>query len=464
MTSQVLTASAQSSHSLQSVEAYIERLFQEIKDLQKQLQEVKKVSKYTSEIKQEIGKIEAEIEHKNRTILCCQKMLNFPPGSSVRNGTTTPGRVINLVIAGQIPEVHVQWHGTSFSVPESPAKLTLVDPESLRYIWNGDRYPKLIRRLDGFECDEIAILEQQLSECVADQDDPDRRLKITYLKKRIALIDKFDLDNLERAVRQGLEVFYRVGEALAEIRDRKLYKQHGFTDFRDYLREYWNMGKSKAYRLIDSAEVMTNLKSVPNCGQNLVESKSVPNWGQNYTDISRGRGDLAPRVLPKSESITRELAKLPPEQQAEAWQKAVESAPDHNPTAAHTKAVVAEIVDTGAAAFGCESSYPKRAASLDKILINDFAVGQLVQIKSDRTDKRLVGYNLSVGMVTFVNPATVNLKILGHEFNNVSPSDLLILDENKLPVICLTPSAEQYRILLARFECKEEILKAAIKQ
>jgi hypothetical protein len=447
MVAQILTASAQSSHTLQSVEAHIERLSQEIKVLQKQLEEVKKVPKYTSEIKRKIGKIEAEIEQKDRTIFQCQKMLNFPPGSSVRNGTTTPGKVINLVIAGQIPEVHVQWYGTTFSVPESPARLTLIEPELLNYIWNGDRYPKLIRRIDGVECNEIAILSQELSQCVADKDDPSRKLKITYIKKRIILIDKLDLDNLERAVRQGLEVFYRVGGALAEIRDRKLYKQHGYTDFRDYLREYWNMGKSKAYRLIDAAEVMKNItqeKSVPNWGQN-DPVNNVPNGGQKL--IHSESVPHGGHFLPNSERITRELASLPPEQQAQAWKKAVETAPDHNPTAAHTKAVVAEIIN-------CP----------DKILINDFAVGQLVQIKSDRTDKRLVGYNLSVGMVTFVNPATVNLKILGHEFNNVSPSDLVILDENKLPVICLAPNAEQYRILLARFECKEEILEAAIKQ
>jgi hypothetical protein len=91
-------------------------------------------------------------------------------------------------------------------------------------------------------------------------------------------------------------------------------------------------------------------------------------------------------------------------------------------------------------------------------------VGQLVKIQSDRTDKRLVGYNLSVGMVTEVNPTTVNIKIWRQKFSNVAPSDLVILDEQKLPVICLAPSAKQYRILLARFESKEEILKAAIEQ
>jgi hypothetical protein len=434
MVAQVLTASAQSSHSLQSVESHIERLFQEIEVLVKTRKEVENVKKYTVEINKKISKIDLEIETRKLSIEQCQTMLGLPPGSWVRNGTTKPGKVIDLVISGRIPEVHVQWHGASISVPESPAKLTLVSPELVEYFWHGDRYPKLIRKIDGWECDEIAILDQRLADSIKDQSDPDRRFKLAYCKKRIALIDQEDLINLERAVRQGLAVFYRVGEALAEIRDRKLYKQHGFTDFRDYLREYWGMGKSKAYRLIDAAEVMTNLKSVPHCGQNLLEPESVPHGGQN--------------LLPSSERITRELAKAPPEQQAEAWSKAVETAPDHNPTAAHTRAVVAEIIN-------CPDK-------ISTVQIDNFEVGQLVQIKSDRSDKRLVGYNLSVGMVTLINPTTVKIKILGHEFNNVSPSDLVILDENKLPVICLAPSVEQYRILLARFECKEEILKAAI--
>jgi hypothetical protein len=462
MVAQVLTASAQSSHSLQSVESHIERLFQEIDLLIEQKKEVENVKKYTAEIKQKISKIETEIQASKLAIDHCQTMLKLPPGSWVRNGTTKPGKVIELVIAGRIPEVHVQWHGASITVPESPAKLTLVKPELLEYVWNGDRYPKLIRIIDGWECDEIEVLETRLAESIENKEDPDRRLKLAYCKKRIEVIDQEDLVNLERAVRQGLQVFYRVGEALAEIRDRKLYKQHGFTDFRDYLREYWNMGKSRAYQLIESGEVMRNLKSVHHGGQNLVESKNAPNWGQN--NIHSESFPHGGQNLPRSERITRELAKAPPQRQAEAWKKAVETAPDHNPTAAHTKAVVAEIVNTGAAAFGCESSYPKRAASLDKLLINDYAVGQLVQIKSDRSDKRLVGYNLSVGMVTQVNTATVSIKIWGQKFDHVSPSDLAILDEQKLPVICLAPSAEQYRILFARFESKEEILKAAIEQ
>jgi hypothetical protein len=438
MVAQILTPDPQTLHSLQSVESHIERLFQEIEALINKKKEVESVAKYTAEIKAKISKIQGQIDHKQQTIAHCQKMLGFPPGSLVRNGTTKPGTVIDLVISGQVPEVHVRWHGATVAVPESPARLTLVSPEMVKYVWYGDRYPKLVRRIDGWECDEIAILDQHLAKAIADLDDSDRRFKIAYCKKRIALIDQEDLVNLERAVRQGLAVFYRVGEALAEIRDRALYKLHGYTDFREYLREEWNMGKSQAYRLIDSSEVISNLKSVPNWGQKNDSPESVPNWGQK-----------AATVLPNSEAVTRELAKLPLEQQSIAWHKAVATAPDNKPTAAHTKAVVAELVN----------SRDNQIA----LQINNFKKGQLVQIKSDRSDKRLVGYNLSVGVVTAVNPATVNLKIWGEKFNNVSPSDLLILDEQKLPVVCLAPNAEQYRFLLNNFQCKEEILEAALK-
>jgi hypothetical protein len=292
MVAQVLTASAQSSHSLQSVESHIERLFQEIEVLLKEKKEAENVKKYTVQIKQKISKIETEIETRKLGIEHCQTMLNLPPGSWVRNGTTKPGKVIDLVIAGRIPEVHVRWHGASISVPESPAKLTLVSPELVEYVWNGDRYPKLVRIIDGWECDEIDILDARLAESIENKEDPDRRFKLAYCKKRIEVIDQEDLVNLERAVRQGLQVFYRVGEALAEIRDRKLYKQHGFTDFRDYLREYWNMNKSRAYQLIESAEVMKNItdkKSVHNCGQNLLLAESVHHGGHPRQSLHLGK-------------------------------------------------------------------------------------------------------------------------------------------------------------------------------
>jgi hypothetical protein len=449
MTSQILASTVQSSHSLQSVQSHIERLFQEIEVLIKQKKEVENVKKYTVEINKKSSKIDEQIETRKLSIEQCQTMLGLPPGSWVRNGTTKPGKVIDLVISGRIPEVHVQWHGASISVPESPAKLTLVSPELVEYFWHGDRRPKLIRRIDGWECDEIAILDRRLAESIEDKSDPDRRFKLAYCKKRIALIDQEDLINLERAVKQGLAVFYRVGEALAEIRDRQLYKQHGYKDFREYLKEKWNMGKSQAYRLIDSNEVIKNLKSVHHGGQKEIDLESVPHGGQNILNLeSVPHGGQ--KILPDSERVTRELAKLPPDQQSEAWKKAVETSKDNNPTAAHTKAVVTGIIN----------SCPDKTFTVQ---IDNFEVGQLVQIKSDRSDKRLVGYHRSVGIVTQINPASVNLKIWGQIFDNVSPNDLKILDEPNFPAICISPSAEDYKKLLMNFDSREEIIKAALE-
>ena len=414
---------------------------------------VENVKKYTVEINKKISKIDSEIETRKSMIEQCKKMLGLPPGSWVRNGTTKPGKVIDLVISGRIPEVHVRWHGASISVPESPAKLTLVSPELVEYFWHGDRYPKLIRKIDGWECDEIAVLDRRLAESIEDKSDPDSRFKLAYCKKRIALIDQEDLINLERAVRQGLAVFYRVGEALAKIRDRQLYKQHGYKDFREYLKEKWNMGKSQAYRLIDSNEVIKNLESVPHGGQKVGRHVRENLLTQNATE------EL---TLPQSERVTRELAKLPPDRQSEAWSVAVQTSKDNNPTAAHTKAVVASMVSRpdkltvqiDATRFGWDANHPKAVAN--------FEVGQLVQIESDRSDKRLVGYHRSVGIVTQVQTSTVNLKIWGQIFDNVSPNDLKILDEPNLPAICISPPAEEYKKLLMNFDSREEIIKAAL--
>jgi hypothetical protein len=114
------------------------------------------------------------------------------------------------------------------------------------------------------------------------------------------VIDKTDnqkLLALERIIEEGLRTFTDVGSALLQIRDGKLYKPQ-YSSFEEYCRERWDMEHSHAYRLMDSAKVMANLKTSP-IGE----------------------------VLPTSESQTRPLASLAPEQQVEAWKEATTTAP-----------------------------------------------------------------------------------------------------------------------------------------
>lgn len=120
------------------------------------------------------------------------------------------------------------------------------------------------------------------------------------------------LDACEGVIRAGLATFYEVGVALLTIRDGRLYRpgpgRPGYPSFETYCRERWGMSSRRANQLVQAAGVQDDV------------------------------GTMVPK--PTNERQARPLAKLPPEQRAEAWQEAVEES-NGKPTAA----VVAEVVE-----------------------------------------------------------------------------------------------------------------------
>jgi hypothetical protein len=106
------------------------------------------------------------------------------------------------------------------------------------------------------------------------------------MNEALTMPQKVELDELESVISRGLKTFNQVGAALLRIRDMKLYKAE-YGTFEDYCRDRWGMSIRRAYQLVDAAMVMEN---VNNCTQ-----------------------------TPATESQARPLAKLPPEQQADAW-------------------------------------------------------------------------------------------------------------------------------------------------
>jgi len=120
------------------------------------------------------------------------------------------------------------------------------------------------------------------------------------------------LDQLENIVSTNLRAFYEVGTALHEIRDSRLYRNEHET-FEDYCRDRWDIGRDYADRLITSSAVMDNIDA-DNCQQK-----------------------------PMTESQTRPLTRLSAPLQIEAWEKAVETAPEGKITAKHVNNVVLEI-------------------------------------------------------------------------------------------------------------------------
>jgi hypothetical protein len=135
----------------------------------------------------------------------------------------------------------------------------------------------------------------------------------------LTITEAVQLSEQEAVIERGLKTFVDVGNALLAIREGRLYRaSHG--TFEDYCRERWHMERANAYRLIEAAVVVGHLSPI---------------------------GD----TLPANEAQARPLTSLPPSQQSEAWQRAVETAPEGKVTAAHVQAVVDEIVDKPHVAF-----------------------------------------------------------------------------------------------------------------
>jgi hypothetical protein len=110
-----------------------------------------------------------------------------------------------------------------------------------------------------------------------------------------------DLIALEKIVAKGLQTFAEVGDALAEIRDRKLYKIEHAT-FADYCKQKWKMSDRRARQLMDAAAVVFDIRK-------------------------------SGTTVPVLERQVRPLTSIPKEQHAEAWQAAVATSATGIPTA-----------------------------------------------------------------------------------------------------------------------------------
>ncbi len=120
-----------------------------------------------------------------------------------------------------------------------------------------------------------------------------------------------DLHRLESTIERGARAFIEAGQALAEIRDRLLYREAGYESFEKYCRDRWQMSRPRAYELMGAAGVVEHLSAV------------------------------ADTPAPASERVTRELAPLrnDPDALKEAWAEVVEQhGPE--PTAEQVRAIV----------------------------------------------------------------------------------------------------------------------------
>ncbi|GIK40238.1 MAG: hypothetical protein BroJett011_40710 [Chloroflexota bacterium] len=107
-----------------------------------------------------------------------------------------------------------------------------------------------------------------------------------------------------------------VGAKLLELHEREGWKALGYSSWRECVMQEFDFQSSHVYRLLDFAKIQRVLSPI----------------GENGYP------------LPAAESVARPLAALPdPEQQREAWQQAVDTAPGGKVTAKHVENVVSSM-------------------------------------------------------------------------------------------------------------------------
>ena len=125
--------------------------------------------------------------------------------------------------------------------------------------------------------------------------------------------ESHELERCEVVIKQGLQTFIEVGQALMTIKEKRLYRIN-FKTFEDYCIERWAISKPRAYQLIEAANVMIGLSTTVD-------------------------------VLPESERQVRPLTSLEPEIQKEVWKEVVETHGE-NITAAKVQSVANEWMIT----------------------------------------------------------------------------------------------------------------------
>ena len=118
-----------------------------------------------------------------------------------------------------------------------------------------------------------------------------------YTMEILNIDESHELERCEVVIKQGLETFIEVGQALMVIRDKRLYRV-GYGTFEDYCQDKWGINKRYANRIVAASEIINNL------------------------------GPIGP--IPTKETHARPLTNLEPIIQKEVWKEVVKESEEQN--------------------------------------------------------------------------------------------------------------------------------------
>ena len=131
----------------------------------------------------------------------------------------------------------------------------------------------------------------------------------------------------ERAIRGNFKAFLDVGERLADIRDRRLYREE-FATFESYCRTRWEMSDRRARQLIEGTEIVHELREEIEKSGTMVPIPTSEN------------------LVPTTERQTRELVKVPASERSAVMREATRDGAV-KPSAGAIKEAAAKITKAG---------------------------------------------------------------------------------------------------------------------
>lgn len=158
--------------------------------------------------------------------------------------------------------------------------------------------------------------------------------------------EKSTFEQAEHVIAAGLQSYFEVGRALRSINDALLYRET-FRTFEDYVKVRWELSNSRAYEYIAAANIVDNLAPVS-------------------------------PVLPANEHQASQLKNLAPEQQQQAWLKALENAGERKLTAKIVEQAVNELLANCAGADN-EDEKSGGTTLLTGELLNQYSVGDYLK-------------------------------------------------------------------------------------
>ena len=193
----------------QTLEQLQTLLEQEIEEAKSELLQLKQSKQYTQQIVNEIEAQNEIIQQHNYILDEIESCSGLEIGQWVKRNSPQnkqPGQIIDIKIRAGKPIVEIQWWQDSDIKPESPKNLQPLNDKDLTYHWDGGKFPKFVRNIDGFECEDLQLLQDQLTELEqelepqTDQSNsvPDEyQRQIVYCKKRISLLKQKNIENTE---------------------------------------------------------------------------------------------------------------------------------------------------------------------------------------------------------------------------------------------------------------------------